>query len=526
MPPFDDPLSPPSPSASRRYWRIALGWWFAGAALRALLAWLVPLVPDETYYWEWTRRLEAGYYDHPPGIALLIAAGVRMAGDTLLGIRLGPWIAGGVAHGALIALAAHFGGPRAAARGALLVFVLPLATLGFVLATPDAPLLATLALATLFLMWALAAPVRSFNALVWWVCAGAALGGALLSKFTAALLPAAVGLAFLLHPALRRRFAEPGPYVAVVTAGVLFAPVMIWNWFYEWIAFRFQFAHGFSAARGMPVVRELELLGGQLGLASPILFVLFMAAVWVALRDAWEVRKRLTPTDPLVRRFLLAVTVLVPFAVFAVSAWRRSVEANWPAPAYPAALVLLAASASRWAYGRWYRAGVWLAAALLLVVAVQAWRPVLPLEARRDPLGIAHGWNTLAEAVDAARRDPFLDGSVDVWVAANRYQEASQLAFHLPDRPTVFALNLASRRNQYDLWDTAHDRVRPGDALVLAMEATPKGDSLAAVVGTWFRDHREGATVDLRRGDGLVSQRRLWLYRIAVDVPPLGRMTW
>ena len=96
----------------------------------------------------------------------------------------------------------------------------------------------------------------------------------------------------------------------------------------------------------------------------------------------------------------------------------------------------------------------------------------------------------------------------DVWVAANRYQDASELAFHLPDQPTVFALNLASRRNQYDLWDTAHDRVRPGDGLVVAFEATPQGDSLADVVGTWFRDHRAAATVDLTRDGGVVTQRQ------------------
>jgi 4-amino-4-deoxy-L-arabinose transferase-like glycosyltransferase len=493
---------------------------------RGGLAWLMPLLPYETYYWEWTRRLEGGYFDHPPGIALLIAGGVRAFGNTLLGVRFGPWVAGGVAHAALMALAAHLGGPRAAARASLLVLVLPLATLGLVLATPDAPFLASLALTCLFLARALGSPLRSGASLGWWTLTGVALGGALLSKYSAAILPVSVTLACLVHPALRKRFAEPGPYVATLVAGVLFGPVVVWNWFYEWVSFRFQLSHGFSPARGSPLTRELELVGGQLGIATPILFVLLMLAVYLALRDGWEVRKRLAPHDILTRRFALGIVSLVPLGVFALSAWRRSVEANWPAPIYPAAIALLAASSGRWAYGRWYRGGVALAAVLLAVVAVQVWTPVLPVPPRRDPIGRAYGWDALAAAAHSARRDPFLDGSVDVWVAANRYQDASELAFHLPDQPTVFALNLASRRNQYDLWDTAHDRVRPGDGLVVAFEATAQGDSLAAVVGTWFRDHRAGATVNLMREGGVVTQRRLWLYRIAVDVPPLGRMTW
>ncbi len=526
MPVYDDPLAPPSPVTARRYWRIALLWLLAGAAVRALLASLVPLFPDETYYWEWTRRLDAGYYDHPPGIALLIAAGVRLFGDTLLGVRAGPWLMGGVAHFTLILLASELGGPRAAARAAVLFFVVPLATLGFVLATPDAPFLASLAVACLGFTLALSAPLRSLASLGWWTLTGVALGGALISKYTAALIPIAVTAAFLIHPALRKRFAEPGPYVATLVAAALFAPVVVWNWFYEWVSFGFQFAHGFSPARGSGISRELELLGGQLGIASPILFVLMMMAVFVAARDAWPVRKRLSANDMLVRRFALAMLVIVPIGVFVFSAWRRSVEANWPAPIYPAAIVLLAATSARWAHGRWYRAGLALAALLLVVVSVQAWRPILPLAPRRDPIARAHGWQELGQAVHTARRDAFLDGSIDVWVSANRYQDASELAFHLPDQPTVFALNLASRRNQYDLWDTAHDRVRPGDGLVAVFEASVTGDSLAAEVGTWFRDFRAGATVDLTRNGGVISQRRIWLYRIAVDVPPLGRATW
>lgn len=494
--------------------------------LRALLAGLVPLLPDETYYWEWTRRLDAGYFDHPPGVALLLSAGTKLFGDTLLGVRFGPWVMGGVAHAALMSLAGHLGGPRAASRASLLMVVIPLATLGFVLATPDAPFLAAVAVLCLCLTLAISSPVRSGASLGWWVMTGVALGVALLSKYSAAILPVAVTIAFLLHPSLRKRFAEPGPYVATVVAGVLFAPVVIWNWYYQWVSFAFQLSHGFTPARGSPLGRELELLGGQMGIASPILFVLMAMAVWAALRDGWQVRKRLVPHDILVQRFALAMLALVPLGVFAVSAWQRSVEANWPAPIYPAAIGLLAAGTATWAYGRWYRAGVWLAAVLLVVVSLQAWRPLIPLEPRRDPIGRAHGWDTLADATNTARRDPFLDGSTHIWVAANRYQDASELAFHLPEQPTVFALNLASRPNQYDLWETARDRVQPGDGLVVAFEATAHGDSLAAEVGTWFRDHRQGATVDLMRGNGVVTQRRIWLYRIAVALPPMGRAAW
>jgi len=46
------------------------------AIIRLVFAALIPIFPDEAYYWDWSRHLAAGYFDHPPMIALLI----RMSG--------------------------------------------------------------------------------------------------------------------------------------------------------------------------------------------------------------------------------------------------------------------------------------------------------------------------------------------------------------------------------------------------------------------------------------------------------------
>lgn len=506
-------------------WMLVVGWIAGAALLRTLLSAFVPLLPDETYYWEWSRRLEAGYFDHPPGIALLIKLGVTLGGNTAVGVRAGPALAAIVTHTAAVVCAWQLAGrgeegATAARRAAMLMTVLPVATLGLVLATPDAALFATAMVALLAVERALASPVRSWPGFGWWLLAGVALGGAFVAKYTAVLLPMGLVIACLLHPALRRRFLDAGPWVASAIALGLFAPVVAWNMFNDWVSFRFQLGHGFHpASRGNPLSRELEMLGAQAGLATPILFALLAIVVFVALRDGWRDRHRAAPDDRAVRRFALAVVAVVPLAFFAISAWRRPVEANWPAMIYPAAVMLLATSPLPVAHGVWWRRGLGLAAILLAVVCVQAWTPILPLAPRRDPIARAHGWRTLADSVEAARRDPFLKGTVDRWVAADRYQDASELAFHLPDQPTVFSLNLGGRTNHYDVWPNAWQRVRPGDGLVVAFDADAKGDSLARVVGTWFKDSRPGALVSLQRNGGEVTTRRLWLYRIARDVP-------
>ena len=392
-------------TVEHRAWRKAFAWILAASATRLTIAWLVPLLPDETYYWEWTRHLSAGYFDHPPGVALLIKAGVLIFGDTAAGVRIGPAATALATHGAAVLLAWSLAGRQqsgaeASERAAMLVAVLPIAAVGLVPATPDAALFACATLALFAIERALAAPIRTTAATCWWIGAGVALGAALVAKYMAILLPAGLVLACLAHPPLRARFREPGPYIAATIAALFFMPVLIWNRNNDWVSFRFQLGHGFGAAtRGTPISRELELLGGQLGLATPVLFALLAAAVWVALRDGWRNRHQSSATDIATRRFALASASAVPLLFFAVSAWRRTVEANWPALMYPGALALLASSNAHWARGKWWRSGLTLAATLLAVVLLQAWRPLLPIPARNDPFGRAHGWQQLASAV-------------------------------------------------------------------------------------------------------------------------------
>lgn len=507
----------------------AAAWILGAALLRLLLATLVPLFPDETYYWTWTTHLQTGYFDHPPGIALLIALGTTFFGDTTAGVRAGPAIAALITHSATTTVAWQLGGrgvrgAEAALRTAILFTVIPLATLGMVLATPDAALFAMATVAMVAVDRALSAPTGTRTSFIWWTVAGGFLGAAFVAKYTAVLLPAALVIACLVHPALRVRFREAGPWWAGGIALALFSPVVMWNAANDWISFRFQLDHGFGTTpRGSVLTRELDMMGAQFGLATPILYVFGALVMLAALREGWRRRHTLGPTDIATRRFAFAVIGFLPVVFFAVSATRRPVEANWPAMSYPS-VILLIATDPRWLHAdrlressfyRWWKRGVVLAAALLAIAVIQVWRPILPLEPKYDPIARAYGFTTLAAAVSRAQRDDFLRGAPHVFVTANRYQDASELWFHLPEQPAVLSLNVEGRPNQYDLWPMAHERLRPGDALVAVFDDTPRGDSLGVRVAEWFAETQRGPHVTLKRGTGAVANRRIWMYRNA-----------
>jgi 4-amino-4-deoxy-L-arabinose transferase-like glycosyltransferase len=483
------------PAREGRLWRAAVLVTWLATLVRLLFAIWLPLFPDETYYWDWSRHLAGGYFDHPPMIALLIAASP--------GVRFWSVIAGGVAGLATSAIARRIGGGAAAVRAAVVLAVMPLVASGLVLATPDAPLLAASAMGLYCVVRAVETPLRSRDALLWWSAAGVALGLAFASKYTSILLPITVTAAVLLRPSLRARLREPGPYVACVLATLVFLPVLHWNATHDWISFRFQVQHGLGAPKGSAIKRELDLVGGQLGLVSPILFAMMAAAVWRTLRR---------PADD--ARFLLAVVAVGSWVFFVYSATRRSVEPNWPAPSYVPGVALLAALATTAGYQRWLRRGVALAGLLVGVLYLHALTPILPIPARRDPLARNEGWDGLAAAVrTAARQIDSAPGHV-VRVGAERYQDVSELAYHLradSAAADAYCTCLRGRRNQYELWPGFPQVARPGDALVLVLDERDGVHETAAALAPYFTGVTRGALVPLLRGADTVSTRRIWI---------------
>ena len=156
-------------------WLVAL---LALTGLRLLLAAILPLSPDEAYYWVWSRSLQPGYLDHPPMVAVFIWLGTALVGENALGVRLlGPL---SLFIGSLMLARSTedlFPGRGAGPWAAALMNATLFAALGAVTMTPDTPLL-FFWVATL---WAVARAQRSGDAR-WWLAAGIFAGGALLSK--------------------------------------------------------------------------------------------------------------------------------------------------------------------------------------------------------------------------------------------------------------------------------------------------------------------------------------------------------
>ena len=382
-------------------------------AIRLIVAATAPLAPDETYYWVWSNALAFGYFDHPPMVALWIKAGSALAGQTALGVRLlGPLAAELASLMLFDAARVLFPGTRTAVAAVVLLNATLLLGVGTVIMTPDSPLLffwtATL--------WAMA-HVAAGGSGRWWLAAGLFGGLALDSKYTALFLWIGIGLWVLLVPAVRPWLRRWQPWAACATGALLFAPVLAWNAAHGWAGFVRQGGRveDWRPARAAGFLAEL--LGGQIGLATPLVFALCMGGLVAAMRHAWRSR------DP--AWSLLAALSLPPVLVFVQHAFGDRVQGNWPAVIYPA---LAIAAAAMPAPRRWWIGAAALGFVFTGLAYLQAATGLIPLPPRFDPVAVRlAGWDSLAEQVERLRTE-----SDAAFVAADGYATASELAWRMP----------------------------------------------------------------------------------------------
>jgi 4-amino-4-deoxy-L-arabinose transferase-like glycosyltransferase len=385
----------------------------AVTVIRLVVAATAPLAPDETYYWVWSHALAFGYLDHPPMVALWIRAGTALLGQTAIGVRLLLPLAAALASWMLYdAALLLFPWTRAEVAAVMLLNASLLMGVGSVIITPDSPLLffwtATL--------WAVARVAVGGRA-VWWLVAGAFGGLALDSKYSALLLWIGVGLWVLLVPSVRPWLRRWQPWAACAIGFMLFAPVLAWNAAHGWAGFAKQGGRVEDWRPSRAAGFLAELVGGQVGLVTPLVWGLCMAGLVVAVRRAWLQR------DP---AWSLLVALSLPgVVVFVQHAFGDRVQGNWPAIIYPALVI----AAGGLAVPRWWWIGAsglgFAITALAYVQAVGGWLPVPP---RFDPVAIRLvGWGGLAREVAAAQAD-----AGAVYVAADGYSVASELAWWLP----------------------------------------------------------------------------------------------
>ncbi|MFQ5930796.1 MAG: ArnT family glycosyltransferase [Nitrospiraceae bacterium] len=452
--------------------------WYSGSGA-------IDLAKDEAVYWEYSRRLDWGYYEKGPLTPYLIAASTRLGGNSEFFVRLpAVLLALGTAVIAYLFAKRLFSSDRAAFLAVAVLSVMPIYAVGSILMTIDTPFLFFWALAIFALHKAIGSPQPSFagqkmppsnlsvkaasgsgdpehrrsNAF-WWSMLGIALGFGFLSAYKTIFLLPCIAVYILCSPRARAWWGRKEPFFALIWSGLLIMPMVVWNAQHGWISFRHTVANAQIAGFGAEIEPFTEtffgFVGSQLGIVSPLILVALVFAVvrsgHLGLRGGRDEHLLLFSfSAPLLAFFLL-------WSLF------RKVQANWPASAYFAATIALAGWAEEiYQKAHGFRRRYTLPAAFavtlvpaLLIVTFGHFPSLLDvigidLPRKHDPTRRLQGWSELGQAVGRVLQDG--GGEEPVAIVSNRHEIASELAFYVPGQPHVFTINLRRRLSQHDLW--------------------------------------------------------------------------
>ncbi|MFK8164898.1 MAG: ArnT family glycosyltransferase [Lewinella sp.] len=433
-----------------------------------LLVWLVlnllqatftPLDADETYYWMYAGRLDWGYFDHPPAVAILISLGKDWLPGSL-GLRFGHVLA----SVATVAGMWHLlGRPRGKFLwlAAALVAAQPfLHVYGFI-ATPDGPLLLFSVLYLLAYRRFLHGPTLA-NGALW----GLTMAGLLYSKYHGVML-----IFFSVLPYLWWLLRKPGAWVAALGGAALFLPHLFWQYGNDFPSFRYHLSGRNDAYE---LKYTLEYLLNQVVIFSPLLLfyyvMTFVKSGPVRLKELVMTKRSATPDFATVCRWLVVGFLLF----FLYTTTKGGTEAQWTA-LLSIPLVYLLYKKAKDQFPGWQpriyllaviTVGILLLARLLLM-APREW---LPFE---KPFDHEPWTEQLAELADG----------LPVMVQ-NSYRLASLYEFYSGNPAWTFT-DVQYRLNQYDLWTA--DTMYHGQEVLLLGQKTWEYPS-AAPFRTQTRD--------------------------------------
>jgi Dolichyl-phosphate-mannose-protein mannosyltransferase len=378
----------------------------------------VDLFFDEAQYWAWSREPAFGYFSKPPLLAWIIAIADHVCGSSEACIRSpAPILYFGTSM-LVYAVARLLYDVQIAFFSALSVALALGAVFSARIISTDVPLLFCWALALL----AYVKLVRGAG-MRWAVVLGIALGFGLMAKYAMIYFVLGAALAAWLEQDARRLLYTPAPWLALLIAAVIVAPNILWNFNNDLATFKHTGGNIQGSGVALNPFNGLEFFGAQFLVFGPIVFAVLLATiVQIAL-----------PTITRADRLMLAFAI-PPLALVTALAFVTRALANWAAPAFVSAVIVVVAILIRRGAWRWLAAslalGVMAQMALLAGDAMATRIHVPTPSGGSDPYHRTLGWRVLGErAGELARRS-----GARAIVGDARDDEAS-LVYYWRDQP-------------------------------------------------------------------------------------------
>lgn len=474
----------------RHLW-VRFCWLFWGLELvvRPLIAVLLPidLAGDEAYYWEWGQHLDWGYFSKPPGIAWVMAFADWLGGGATWGIRLTACLFGAGSAWLVVLTARRCFGQTVAIWAGLAWILTPANSAIHLILTIDAPLV---------FFWALAL----WSSMEWLKSTGKsrthagllalALAGGMISKQMMLIYFPVLVLAMATDSSWRPLLKKKSLWLAGIGGHIGLLPPLIWNARNNWITWQHTLHHFESAPPTLEkrISRFFEFFGAEIGLVTPVLFILILGS-GIAILRGW---RRAGPELRLLWWMSFPAIIIMFFMT-----WRQRVNPNWPVVFLIGGTLM--ACGFYWHTWKtsgsnarnWVKTGVKVSALFTLltyltIISLTSGIVRLP---GLDPSARMRGWSGMVEEIYlevSEFQNQGIVGKDFFWATVAHRYLASQMRFYLPDNPRVYRYSPHSEiiASQHDLWETPSTLI--GSEAIIVVHGPP--ELLPDDLKEWFED--------------------------------------
>ncbi|HBZ00034.1 MAG TPA: hypothetical protein DEO84_01810 [candidate division Zixibacteria bacterium] len=411
---------------------------FLGAItlIRLLYALILPLAPQEAYYWNYSRHPALSYFDHPPMAAYFIKL-TTLFGASTFSIHLAAILLSVILTIAIYRLASLIFDQWVGFWSAVVINLVFIYSLGALIITPDNPML---------LFWVLSMiaciEIERGEGPLWWLLLGIFLGAGFASKYPIVFAGLGAFLFFLSSRDRRKWFFTPWAYLAVVAAFIVALPVIYWNYTHNWASFAFQTSRRAGEMSRFRADYFFGYIGTVLAIYGLIPFPLLFVGIWNSTKRAIKTRAA---------NYTLLAAFSLPLVLFLLPASARSwVKMNWTAPAFIgwfiAAITYYKEHAPR---RRWVRVWGKVSILFLLLTAVAVHILVMLPGLYLGKGDYFVGWKELSAKVDEVRAETL----TPYFISGSEYKISSELAFYLKGHPETMGNNILGQNAlQYDFW--------------------------------------------------------------------------
>ena len=387
---------------------------------------------DEAQYWSWSLEPAFGYYSKPPLIAWLISASTAVCGHAEYCIRSPAPILHTLTAVAIFAAGQRLYGVQTGVVAALAFATLPGISLSAGIVSTDVPLLTCWAIA--LYAWIELTEVSAASGLAperqtkWWpaILLGLALGVGLNAKYAMAYFVLCAGIWIAATPARRDLLVDRRLWAALALGAALIVPNLVWNASNSFATFSHTADNAKWSGSLMHPDKGLEFFGAQFGVFGPVLFGVLLVIVvrW------W--RHGLSQPDRILLAFCLPILGIVTAQAFISRA-----HANWAAPAYISATLLVIAAMLREVDWRWLKASFWINGVVMLALLLAvgfAGRFRVPLAG--DPFSRTLGWKAVADSTRAKLAEARGNGQPFAAVITDERAMTAELLYYMRGEAT------------------------------------------------------------------------------------------